>query len=101
MVLINGVSEKNQKMENEIKYIIIIPARFLEKTAEGKYVIKCYIDKDYCEDRIFDAYSLEGMKNPNLLLIGIKSGVGFVQINFCQADEFKDLFEKKWKILVK
>jgi hypothetical protein len=87
-------------MEKEIKVIHIIPGRFLEK-CEDKYLIKCYIDKNYTEDRLFDSFSLEGMKNPNLVFIGIMTGVGVIQANFCQADEFKKLFEKKWKILLK
>jgi len=88
-------------MEKEINKILIIPGKFLEKTPDGRYVIRCLITEDYTEDRIFDSFSLDGMKNPNLLFIGIMTGVGIMQINFCQADEFEDLFKKKWKILTK
>jgi hypothetical protein len=88
-------------MEKEIKKILIIPGKFLEKAPDGRYIIRCLIDKNYTEDRIFDSFSLDGIKNPNLLFIGIMTGVGMMQINFCQADEFEDLFKKKWKILVK
>lgn len=88
-------------MEKEINEIIFIPGRFLEKTSEGKYVIKCHINNKYCEDRIFDSFALEGIENPNLVFIAIMLGVGFAQVNFCQADEYKDLFEKKWGILMK
>jgi len=84
-------------MEKEIKKILIIPGKFLEKASDGRYIIRCLIDKDYTEDRIFDSFSLDGMKNPKYLLIGIMMGVGIMQINFCQADEFEDLFKKKWK----
>jgi hypothetical protein len=88
-------------MEREIHNITIIPAKFLYKQEDGRFVIRCFIHDDYTEDRIFDSYSLQGMENPNLLFIGIMTGVGIIQANFCQADEFEDLFKKKWKILVK
>jgi hypothetical protein len=87
-------------MEQELHKIIIIPARFVEKREE-KYVIKCLIDDDYCEDRLCDEYSLMGMQNPKYLFIGIMTGVGYSQINFVQADEYEKMFKRKWKILTK
>lgn len=82
-------------MEQELHNIYIIPAKFIEKR-DDKYLIRCLIGETF-EDRLFDHFALEGMKNPNLLLIGIMTGVGFSQINFCQADEFENLFKIKWK----
>jgi hypothetical protein len=87
-------------MEKEIKEIIILPARFIEKR-DDKYLIKVLLEKEYTQDRLFDEYSLRGMVNPKYLLIGIMTGVGILQINFCQADDIEDLFKKKWKILTK
>jgi hypothetical protein len=87
-------------MEKEIKEIIILPARFIEKR-DDKYLIKVLLEKEYTQDRLFDEYSLMGMVNPKYLLIGIMTGVGTLQINFCQADDIEDLFKKKWKILTK
>jgi len=87
-------------MEQELHKIIIIPATFVEKREE-KYVIKCLIDDDYCEDRLCDEYSLMGMQNPKYLFIGIMTGVGYSQINFVQADEYEKMFKRKWKILTK
>ena len=84
-------------MEQEIHKILIIPGRFLEKMSDGRYVIRCLITENYTEDRIFDSYSLDEIENPNLLFIGVMTGVGYSQINFCQADEFEDLFKKHWK----
>lgn len=101
MGLTNGVSEKNHRMEQEIHKILIIPGRFLEKMSDGRYVIRCLITEDYTEERIFDSYSLDGMENPNLVFIGIMTGIGMMRINFCQADEFKKYFEKKWNVLLK
>ncbi len=87
-------------MKKGIKKIIIIPGKFIKKTEEGKYIIKCLITDNQTEDRMFDSFSLEGMKNPNLVFIGIMTGVGIIQADFCQADEFEDLFKKKWKSLI-
>lgn len=85
-------------MERELHKIHIIPARFVEKRPKG-YVIRCYVQENILEDRLFDEYSLMGMKNPKYLFIGIMSGVGFTQCNFVQADEYEKMFKKKWKEL--
>lgn len=85
-------------MEKELHTINIVPARFHEKQGDS-YVIACLIG-DMVQYRKFEPFSLEGMANPNLLLIGIMTGVGFTQINFAQADEFEDLFKEHWKQLL-
>ena len=97
--MINGVLEKNRRMEKELHKIQILPAKFVEKRPDGKYVVGILIDDDRVENMIFDSFSLEGIVNPKYLLIGIMTGVGVMQINFCQADDIEDLFKKKWKIL--
>ena len=84
-------------MERKLHKIHIIPAKFIEKRDE-KYIIKCLIGENI-EDRLFDSFALEGMTNPKYLLIGIMTGVGYSQINFCQADEFEKYFKTKWKTL--
>jgi len=86
-------------MENELHKITILPARFLEKK-DGRYLVRALVGA-VTQDAWFDAYSLDGMENPKYLLIGIMTGVGFSQITFCQADEFENIFKKKWKILTK
>lgn len=83
-------------MEQELHKIILVPGRFIRKTDDG-YAVRCMISEDRTEDVIFDKYSLEGMVNPNLLMMGIKTGVGYSQINFMQADEFEELFQEHWK----
>jgi 2-phosphoglycerate kinase len=80
--------------------IYIIPGKFIKKE-NNKYIIKCLIEKDITENRIFDEYSLRGIENPNLVFIGIMTGVGMMQISFVNANEFKYLFRKKWKVLLK
>ena len=86
-------------MEKELHKIHIIPAKFIEKREE-KYLIRCLVGENY-EDRLFESFSLQNMINPNLLLIGIMTGVGYTQINFAQADEFEKLFKKHWNVLLK
>jgi hypothetical protein len=87
-------------MEKELHAITIIPARFIEKQEKG-YVIRCLIDDDRTEDRLFDEFSLMGMTDPEYLFIGIMTGVGYCQINFTEAGQFKKYFRRRWKILVK
>jgi hypothetical protein len=88
-------------MEKELHKIDIIPAKFIEKTPDNKYIVRFLLDNEHTEDYLLDSFSLEGMKNPKYLLIGIMTGVGFSQVNFCQADEFEKYFKTKWKILTK
>jgi len=89
-------------MKNEPHKIIIIPARFLEKQ-DDRYVIRCLIqlDGNITQDRIFEEYSLREIENPKYLFIGIMTGIGYKQINYTDANEFEELFIKKWKILTK
>ena len=91
----------------EVSKLFIFPAIFLRKSEKG-YVVRCLIDKDYTEDREFEEYSLEGIKDKKYLLIGIKSGsgvrgkekYGFTQITFVDANDLEKMFKKKWKELV-
>jgi len=89
-------------MKRELQKIHIIPARFIEKQNDGyekKYLIRCLLDTT-TEDRLFDGYSLDEMVNPKYLLIGIMTGVNYMQITFVQADEFEKTFKEKWKTLI-
>ena len=88
-------------MNDEIHEINMFPAKFLRKTDDGKYMLRCLVDTNYCEDRIFDEFSLAGIINPNYILIGLINGSGFTQINFTDANEFENVFKKKWNILNK
>jgi hypothetical protein len=91
-------------MNKEVKKILIIPARFIEIIEDGKYVINCLIQnkpKSIIEKRLFESFLLKGIDNPNLLFIGILTGVGVMQINFIDANEYEDLFKKKWSELLK
>jgi hypothetical protein len=90
-----------KEMKQELHKIIILPAKFVEKTPDGKYVVRCLLDDNHAEDYLFDSFSLEGIENPKYLLIGIMTGVGFSQITFMQAGEFEKYFKTKWKILAK
>ena len=91
-------------MVREIKKILIIPARFLEITEDGEFIINCLIQsktKSIIEKRLFESFSLKGIDNPNLLFIGILTGVGVMQFNFIDANEYEDLFKNKWSELLK
>lgn len=87
-------------MQRKIHEINILPAKYISKL-EDNHLIKILLSDNVIEERIFNKYACEGIDNPNLLFIGIITGVGFLQINVCDANEFEDLFKKKWKILLK
>jgi hypothetical protein len=82
--------------------IDIIPALFVKKREDGKYIVRCLlgIGGNTIQQRVFDAYALEDMVNPKYLLIGIQTGQGYLQTTFVQADEFEDVFKDKWKALI-
>lgn len=88
-------------MEKELHKIDILPARFIEKKDDERYVIRILIDGKILQDRIFDKWALEGIKNPDYLFVGIMTGVGFMQCTVYDASEFEKYFKTKWKILTK
>ena len=84
--------------------IIIIPAKFVEKTDDGKFIIDVFIQnkpEPIIEKRLFGSYALKGIDNPNLIFIGIMTGEAFQRITFTDANEYEDLFKKKWNKLLK
>lgn len=87
-------------MERELKKIDILPARFVKHLDDGKSEVQILIDGKILQNRIFDTWALEGIKKPSLLFIGIMTGVGFMQCTVCDAHEFKNLFKKKWNLLL-
>ena len=87
-------------MKQELHKIQIIPAKFIEKRPDGKYVVGCFIDHDRVENMVFDSFSLKHIVNPKYLLIGIMTGVGFSQINFADANDLEETFKIKWKELI-
>jgi hypothetical protein len=89
-----------------IDCINIIPARFLEKRDDGKYLIRVLLNDENNEsnniqDRIFDNYSLNGMINPDYIFISIVTGENILRVDFFDANKFKKIFDKKWKTLTK
>jgi len=88
-------------MKREVLEIHVIPAKFVKKREDGKAIIKCLlgVGGNTIEVRAFEPNMVEGMINPNHLLIGIKTGVGYIESKMIQADEFADVFKDKWKAL--
>jgi len=86
-------------MKNEKDKITIIPARFIEKMEDGRYLMRVLLDT-VLEDRIFETYSLENIVNPKYIFIGISTGIGFMEIRYTDANEFESLFYRKWKKLM-
>lgn len=89
-------------MREEILHKIdILPARFIKKIENDKSIVDVLIGGNYVERRVFDKYALDGIENPNYLFIGIMTGVGFMRITFCDANDYEKLFKKKFKVLLK
>ena len=86
-------------MEQELHKIIMIPAKFVEKQPDEKYLLRCLMNENFVEDRLLDANLFTDIANPNHILIGIMTGVGYSQINVIDVDEFENIFNENWKIL--
>lgn len=84
--------------EISIEKIWMFPAKYVEKR-DNKHLIKVLISNQKYEVRVFDSYLCEGITNPDLLFIGIMTGVGILQVNFSDANNYSVLFKKKWNIL--
>lgn len=88
-------------MEKELHKIDILPARYIKTIENNKSIIDVLIGGKVVERRVFDEWAVDGIENPNYLFIGIMSGVGFMQVNFCDANEYEKLFKKKFEVLLK
>lgn len=88
-------------MKREILEIHVIPAKFVTRRGDGKAIIRCLlgVGGNTIQQRVFEPNMIAGMVKPNYLLIGIKTGVGFLETKIVQADEFADVFKDKWKAL--
>ena len=86
-------------MKQEIKNIDIIPAIFIEYREDGNVLLKCLQGKETV-NRAFEPNMLKNIKNPKYLLLGIITGVNYMQLNIIEANEFKKYFETKWKNLI-
>ena len=100
MDLINGVSEKCQKMEKEINSINIIPAVFVKYREDGNVVLKCLQGKETV-DRAFEPNLFKNIPDLKYLFLGITSGVNYIQLTVCDGNEFEEYFNEKWDILLK
>ena len=86
-------------MKKELHSIYIIPAVFVKYREDGNVLLKCLLGNE-TENRAFEPNLIKGVENPKYLLLGIMSGVGYIQINLCDASEFEKLFKTKWKNLI-
>jgi hypothetical protein len=90
-------------MNSDLHKIDIFPAIFSNKVDNGRIRLKCLhgYKKTIIEERIFDEIMIEGIENPKYLLVGVMTGVGFMQINVCDGSQFEKYFKTKWKSLMK
>ena len=87
--------------EELLHKIDILPARFIKTIENDKSIVDVLIGGKFVERRIFDKWALDGIENPNYLFIGIMTGIGFMRVNVCDANDYEKLFKKKFEVLLK
>jgi len=87
-------------MKQEINSIDIVPAIFIEYREDGNILLKC-LQGEETVDRAFEPNLFRGINNPKYLLIGIISGVNYMQLTVCDGSEYEKLFHEKWELLLK
>ena len=87
-------------MEQEIRAIDIVPAVFVRYRDDGNVVLRC-LQGEETVDRAFEPIMVKDIENPKYLLLGIITGVGYMQLNICDGSEFEKLYKKHWNVLLK
>jgi len=87
-------------MVEKINSVNIIPARFLEKSEDGRCLIRVLND-DAIEERYFENHFLEKIINPDYIFISIITGDNILRVDFFDAKKYKKLFKDKWNNLTK
>lgn len=85
--------------EQEIHAIDIIPAVFVRYREDGNVVLKC-LQGEETVDRAFEPHLFKNIPELKYLFLGIITGVGYMQLNICDGNEFEDLYKKHWKELL-
>jgi hypothetical protein len=86
-------------MEKEIHSIDIIPAVFVKYREDGNVVLRC-LQGEKTVNRAFEPHLFKNIPELKYLFLGIITGVGYMQLNVCDGNEFEYLFKKKWKELL-
>jgi len=84
--------------EKKISKIDIVPAIFIEYREDGNVILK-YMQGDETVKRAFQPNLFKEIYNPKYILLGIITGVQYMQLTVCDGTDFEDLFLDKWKIL--
>lgn len=85
--------------EIEIKHIDIVPTVFIRHEDDADVVLMLY-PNGIIEQKLFTKNMLKGIDNPKYLLVGIITGVGVMQLNVVDANEFKKMFFENWMELL-
>ena len=87
-------------MIEKINRIDIIPAIFLKYREDGNALIKC-LQGNETINRAFEPHMIKKISNPKHILIGVMSGDNMMKITITDGNEYKELFNKKWNVLLK
>ena len=87
-------------MEQKINKIDIVPAVFVKYRDDGNVLLRCLQGEDIV-NRAFEPHMVANIENPKYLLLGITTGVNYMQLTICDGSEFENLFHEKWDVLLK
>ena len=87
-------------MNKEIHKVLMLPARFLEVVNEEKIRIRIMLDGGEIQNRTMSKEMVDNIKNPKFLFVGIITGVSYMQLDVCDANEYEDIFKEKWSELL-
>jgi len=87
-------------MEKEIHKIDIVPAVFSKYREDGNVVLRC-LQGEGIVDRAFEPNLFKEIPDPKYLLLGIITGLHYMQLTVCDGTDFKDLYNEHWDILLK
>jgi len=89
-------------MEKELHTVYLLPARFIkyDEVDESRVWIKMILEDNTVQERKFPVKAINVVENPDYLFVGIKTGVGFMELGVCDATEYISLFKEKWSVLL-
>ena len=87
-------------MEQKIHAIDFIPAVFVKYREDGNVVLRC-LQGEETVLRAFEPHLFKNISELKYLFLGIITGVGYVQLNICDGNEFEKYFHSKWSVLLK
>ena len=89
-------------MEKELHNVYLLPARFIkyDEADDSRVWIKMILEDNTVQERKFPVSAIKDIEKPDYLLVGIRTGVEFMELGVCDASEYISLFKEKWSVLL-